>query len=58
MSRVKLYFNYILLEQFLILIIFQLVKALKDLPVRIQTASKTERKIVVENVIQVLSNTG
>ncbi|XP_046688091.1 eIF-2-alpha kinase activator GCN1-like [Homalodisca vitripennis] len=36
----------------------ELVRALKDLPLKIQTASKTERKAVVENVIKVLSKSG
>jgi len=37
---------------------FQLTRALRDLPVRIQTASKKERSAVLENVVAVLSNPG
>lgn len=37
---------------------FQLTRALRDLPVRIQTASKKERNAVLENVVAVLSNPG
>ena len=37
---------------------FQLTKALRDLPLRIQTASKKERNAVLENVVAVLSNPG
>jgi hypothetical protein len=40
------------------LCMFQLTKALRDLPVRIQTASKKERNAVLQNVIAVLSNPG
>ncbi|KAL0272371.1 UNVERIFIED_CONTAM: hypothetical protein PYX00_005366 [Menopon gallinae] len=34
----------------------ELSKALKDLPIRIQTSSRKERKVVIENVISVLSH--
>jgi hypothetical protein len=40
------------------LCVFQLTKALRDLPVRIQTASKKERNAVLQNVVTVLSNPG
>lgn len=36
----------------------QLTRALKDLPNRIQTASKNERREVIQNVVTVLSNPG
>ncbi|KAF7989110.1 hypothetical protein HCN44_007420 [Aphidius gifuensis] len=36
----------------------ELTKALKDLPNRVQTASKNERREILENVIGVLSNPG
>lgn len=37
---------------------FQLAKALKDLPTRVQTASKKERREILQNVVNVLSNPG
>jgi hypothetical protein len=40
------------------LCMLQLTKALRDLPVRIQTASKKERNAVLQNVVAVLSNPG
>ncbi|XP_076383364.1 lethal (3) 80Fj [Megalopta genalis] len=36
----------------------ELLKALKDLPNRVQTASKTERREILQNVVNVLSNPG
>ncbi|KAK7871251.1 hypothetical protein R5R35_007540 [Gryllus longicercus] len=36
----------------------ELVKALKDLPVKIQTSKRKERKLILENVVGVLSNPG
>ncbi|XP_043511247.1 eIF-2-alpha kinase activator GCN1 [Frieseomelitta varia] len=36
----------------------ELTKALKDLPNRIQTASKNERRVLLQNVVSVLSNPG
>ena len=36
----------------------ELTKALKDLPNRVQTASKNERREVLQNVVNVLSNPG
>nr|XP_031848654.1 eIF-2-alpha kinase activator GCN1 isoform X2 [Nomia melanderi] len=36
----------------------ELMKALKDLPNRVQTASKTERREILQNVANVLSNPG
>lgn len=39
-------------------ILFQLAKALKDLPNRVQTASKKERREILQNVVNVLSNPG
>lgn len=36
----------------------QLAKALKDLPLRIQTASLKERREVITGVVHVLSNPG
>ncbi|KAJ9595704.1 hypothetical protein L9F63_013117, partial [Diploptera punctata] len=36
----------------------ELTKALRDLPVRIQTASKKERNALLQNVVAVLSNPG
>jgi hypothetical protein len=41
-----------------VLCIFQLTKALRDLPLRIQTASKKERNVLLQNVVAVLSNPG
>lgn len=37
---------------------FQLAKCLKDLPLRIQSASIKERQQVIKHVISVLSNPG
>lgn len=37
-------------------VLFQLAKALKDLPTRIQTASKREREENIENVLSVLAH--
>lgn len=36
----------------------ELAKALKDLPNRVQTASKNERREILQNVVNVLSNPG
>ncbi|XP_014216178.1 eIF-2-alpha kinase activator GCN1 [Copidosoma floridanum] len=36
----------------------ELTKALKDLPSRVQTASKNERRNILQNVVDVLSNPG
>lgn len=41
-----------------IVILFQLANALKDLNLKIQTSSLKERKQVIDNVINVLSNPG
>nr|XP_012138450.1 PREDICTED: translational activator GCN1 isoform X1 [Megachile rotundata] len=38
--------------------LLQLAKALKDLPNRVQTASKNERREILQNVVNVLSNPG
>ena len=53
----KLYYC-LVINNYLNLILLQLTKALKDLPNRVQTASKNERREILQNVVNVLSNPG